>query len=46
MSKKVLSHIQPSYGHIYTQWMTSGDAGGIEGKKDVVFKQLLLWIML
>ena len=33
MSKKVLSHIQPSCGYGYTQRVTSGDAGGIESEK-------------
>ena len=36
MSKKVLPYIQPSYGHRYTQWVASGDAGGIESKKSCV----------
>ena len=46
MSKKVLPYIQHSYGHRYTQWVASGDAGGIESKKVVVLRQLLLWIIL
>ena len=42
MSKKVLPHIQPSYWHRYTQWVTSGDAGGIESKKGCCVKAVII----
>ena len=36
-----LPHIQPNYGHRYTQWVTSGDAGGIESKKRCFVKVVI-----
>ena len=38
----MLPYIQPGYGHRYTQWVTSGDAGGIESKESCCVKAVII----
>ena len=38
----MLPYIQPSYGHRYTQWVTSGDAGGIKSEESCCVEAVVI----